>query len=82
MSTEVLTRPAVTPDGDGDVHILDGEASPVEAYVWTVLCGEQCFAWDDGEVDPPGFDFFLLGHGHEKATCKRCLAAVNEGGDT
>lgn len=54
------------------VHIRDNAKSPVERLVWTMLCGEQCLAPDDGELSPEGFDFYLEQHG-AKASCKACL---------
>jgi hypothetical protein len=80
---DLLTRPTVE-RGDGDDggdHIIDAEANPVDSLVWTMLCGAQCFAWDNGDIDPPEIDFYYLGSGHEKATCKRCkeVAGLHKG---
>jgi hypothetical protein len=77
---DLLTRPSVATEStdDGDLHILDAERNPVESLIWTALCGAQCFAWDDGEMDPADFDFYYLGHGDEKATCRRCRAALRQ----
>lgn len=73
--SDILEEPelATAEDDDGNLHIVDGEKYPAEATVWRALCGESCFALDDdGELVPPDFDFYTLGSGHEKATCKKC----------
>jgi hypothetical protein len=77
--SDVLEAPKIAEaeDDDGNLHIVDAEKYPAEATVWRALCGESCFALDTdgGEtcvLVPPDFDFYMLGHGHEKATCKKC----------
>ena len=56
-------------------HVIREDSSPDDAYVWTMWCGEQCIALDDGTTVPEGFDFY-----HEnsaaKASCVECLKAL------
>ncbi len=74
MRTEQEVESTITNNEGGDLHIVDGVKYPPEAMVWRALCGDSCFAVDDdeGTLEPPDFDFYLLSHGHEKATCIRC----------
>lgn len=57
-----------------DDHILKESASPPERMVWTMWCGEQCVAQEDGTL-VPALDFYL-----EKeaalATCEGCRSAM------
>lgn len=57
-------------------HILDGERYPAETLIWRALCGASCFAFDDGTLEPADFDFYLLGLGHEQASCIACREAL------
>lgn len=61
-------------------HILDSERYPAEALIWRALCGASCFALDDeaGALEPPDFDFYLLGLGHEQASCIACRKTLTQ----
>lgn len=59
---------------DGDIHIVDSNANPWDAMVYRALCGQAGVMWEDGSITPEWFDFYLLHHGHEKATCSTCVA--------
>ena len=50
-------------------HIMNDDENPPEALVWTMLCGEQCIAFDGKLV--PELDFYGVEHGH-KADCDAC----------
>ena len=43
-----------------------------DAIVYTMLCGETCIMFVDGEHIPEDFDFFLYADA-EKASCEACL---------
>jgi hypothetical protein len=73
--TELLTASPEN-DDDGRVHILDHDANPSENLIWTFLCGDHVVVGEDGMMFPPEDDCYILGHGHEKATCKRCRKAA------
>jgi hypothetical protein len=51
-------------------HVLDESANPPSAMVWRMLCGESCFAYEDGTLDPD-LDFYGLREA-AKATCPGC----------
>jgi hypothetical protein len=51
-------------------HLMNLEANPPEADVWTMLCGAQCFAFDD-ETLVPELDFVSADR-PEKSDCDRC----------
>lgn len=53
------------------IHILRESISPPESIVWTMHCGDQCIANDDGELIP-NLNFYLENES-EKATCPRCI---------
>lgn len=76
MNALVEERPASTRASDGAVHIVNGEAYPAESLVRRALCGASCVVWDDGTTVPEGFDFYLVGKGHEKASCAACKRAL------
>ena len=76
---ETIEHPETTVGDDDGAHIVDGIKNPAEAHVWTALCGAQCFAWDDGTLDPPEFNFYLLGHVGGTDVCKACVAARDRG---
>jgi hypothetical protein len=52
-------------------HVIREGASPPDARVWTMWCGAQCIAFDDGTLAPEGFDFYDEPNA-EKATCQKC----------
>jgi len=60
-------------------HIVDMNASPItddDVDVTTALCGEQALEFDvndEARIQPPDFDYYLLGRGCDRATCKACL---------
>jgi len=55
-------------------HIIRESVSPPEALTWTMWCGDQCVAFDDGTLAPEDIDFY-----HEvwaeRADCEACKAA-------
>lgn len=53
-------------------HVLDESANPPSAMVWWMLCGESCFAYENGTLDPP-LDFYGRREA-AKATCPGCRA--------
>jgi len=55
-------------------HVLDESANPPSAMVWRMLCGESCFAYEDGTLDPD-LDFYGL-RDAAKATCSECRAKI------
>jgi hypothetical protein len=55
-------------------HIMNGAANPPEARVWTMLCGAQCFAFDDGTLLPE-MDFVLEDSDPSLSDCDPCEAA-------
>ena len=50
--------------------MLNEDVSPAEANVWTMICGAQCFVFDDGETVPQ-MDFVLPVDAIE-ASCEAC----------
>lgn len=55
-------------------HIIREAVSPPDADVWTMWCGDQCFAFDDGTLVPT-MDFFHE-DAAEQADCSRCKAIL------
>jgi hypothetical protein len=53
-------------------HIMNDAANPPEALVWTMLCGDQCIALDDGTLVPE-LDFYGdESPNADKADCDPC----------
>lgn len=59
-----------------DVHVIREAISPPDADVWTMWCGAQCFAFDDGTLVP--YMDFVHENIAEKATCQGCKVGLNE----
>ena len=55
-------------------HVLHEASSPDEATVYTMWCGAQCLALDDGTLVPEDMDFYLE-QDAAKADCIECLKA-------
>lgn len=55
-------------------HVLREDVSPAEALVWSMWCGHQCFAFDDGTLSPET-DFYLEKQAH-LSDCSACKCAV------
>lgn len=59
-----------------DLHVIDELISPPEAYLWTMWCGLDVVAFDDGTLVPQ-IDF--VGEREaEQATCEECKRRFNE----
>lgn len=56
------------------IHILKESVSSPESSIWTMQCGDQTIADDDGNTFPTT-DFYLENEAH-KATCPRCIIKV------
>lgn len=57
-------------------HIMNDVANPPEALVWTMLCGDQCIALEDGTLVPE-MDHYLEGSVNaHKADCDPCKRAA------
>ena len=72
-------RPKVTPPKlSGNLHICHNtplnENDPFEKIV--AMCGVEAHLFLNGDLLPEGFDFYLLGAGHEAATCIECRKAA------
>ena len=57
-------------------HVLDEKKSPPSALIWTMRCGDQCVAEDDGTLTPR-LDFYLEQEAH-KSDCVGCVAALSD----
>lgn len=59
--------------------VFDFGPSDPPICIVTALCGAQAILCDTrqgAQIAPADFDFYLLGHGHEKATCAACRTAL------
>lgn len=61
---------------DAMTHVLDESKNPPSAMVWRMFCGEACFAYEDGTLDPP-LNFYGF-RDAAKATCSECRAQLSE----
>lgn len=61
---------AIESPEDGVLHVIDELLSPPEAMVWTMWCGAQCVAFEDGSLIP-NLDFYTETWA-ERATCEEC----------
>lgn len=55
------------------VHIEESSSlhNSDDKFVHTMLCGEQCIIWENGNIEPKGFDFCLFKDAH-LANCMNC----------
>lgn len=59
-------------------HIINEAASPPDAFVWTMHCGDQCIVLNDDSLENnlrPEMDFYGEDDG-EKADCEACKRAL------
>ena len=63
---KTMTAPAIT-------HVEIPDQDP-ESLIIRTLCGETCIVFDDGQITPFDFDFYLY-RDKEMATCSACRAA-------
>lgn len=82
MDTTTKVRPKTKPPAvGGALHICPNDPldslDPFEKL--TALCGAACYLFKNGDIMPTDFDFYLLGSGHEAATCMECRKAAGLG---
>ena len=51
-------------------HVINEQKSPPDALVWTMWCGHQCLAFEDGTT-APRTDLYAE-HAADKADCEGC----------